>query len=210
MPPTTRKRRPRGSILHGIVRLLGRNRPGLLGGLVLVAVVAALLLLVSGFIRGGAADALAADWLAWLEQALREQLDRVIVEPAVVTAVLLALKSALFGLALLLLAGYVRNVPCYVGFLVLSEFQRRHGDKFAALKLLLGISMPLALAACLLCHGTASLYAWFHFVAGLAWIRFTNDPVALDQTLRFYARLRFGLDNPVEDDGPHDDADPDA
>lgn len=196
----TRVRSERGWFgIQGRLKWLRMPRRGLLGGVLQVTAAVLPLLLCSGYLRGSGLDERVQQGLTWLDGVLREQIAFIIRLPVVVTLVAIMLRYAALATVLFLLANYLWKVPCYFGFVVLSEFQRRQGDNLARLKLLLGLSMAMALVLCLVCHGQASLYAWFHFVVGYVFLRLTNDPSRMNRSLDWHARIRTGLDNSLED-----------
>jgi hypothetical protein len=193
MSQTRRKSRSPLGLLARFWRWIRHSKRGLFHVLLL----ALLLLLVSGYIRGHGADDWVGETLTWLEDAVRGQLTAVIAKPWAVAAVLASLNYAAFFALMILLTRSICRVPCYLGFIVLSEFHHRQGDNLGKGKVLLGISMPVALVFCLTCHGALSLYAWFHFVVGYTFIRCTNEPGNMNHTLNFYARARTALETPL-------------
>jgi hypothetical protein len=172
-----------------------------------VAVISGIVLGSSGIVRGPTIDVLIVSMLYSLQEWLRTGLLTMWMVSAVATGVVVIIKYMGFLVLLLVLANYVRKVPCYVGYLVFGEFDRRRGRRSATLGLLFGITIPISLALALTTYSGLSLYAWFHFTVGFAFIRFSSEPAAMNSTLNWHAKIRTAVENPADDTSNADSAD---
>jgi hypothetical protein len=98
-----------------------------------------------------------------------------------------------FAAALIVLAALIRRVPAFVGFLILAELHRRQGHSLSAVELLLGISLPIALAMTLVSTNVISLYAWAYFVLSYAYVSLSSDTKKVDSILNWFVRVRTGV-----------------
>jgi hypothetical protein len=195
---TSSRKPPGSSQRRGPLSRPYRRRKHLSGTLE-VAVVSGVILVFSGAVRGPRIDCLIVSALHALQEWLRAGLLSILTVPAVATGVVVVLNYIGFLLLLLLLSNYVRKVPCYLGYLVFGEFDRRRGRRLATLGLLFGITIPISLTLTLTSYSEVSLYGWFHFTAGYAFIRFSCEPVAMNSTLNWHARIRTAVENPTDD-----------
>lgn len=196
------KKLPKRSWTSGLRRLTPRR----LGRVLFVA---AILFVVSGYMRGIEFDARCSDAIAGFAEHLREYLAVSWVRPHAVGAIWWTLSFAAFAAVLFLLANFVRTSPSYVGSLVLCEFIRRQGRDLSALGVQFGLSLPIALAVCLFCHGQPSFFGWLYFLLGQLYIQLSCEPKAVEATLNWFARIRTGIDfHPFDSDSadPPDEA----
>ncbi len=176
--------------------LRGRRRAGLFVRLGQVVLVAALLFVCTGYVRGPDFDRFVLDQLVRLRAGTRSFFAGFIVSAGVVDGVLLVLQYGVFAAGALLLALAVSRVPCFTGFLVLTEYHRRRGHAFSKGEMLMGLTLPVCLGLMLCCYGEASLLAWFHACLAFGYVRFSCDPARVDRMLDWSARVQGGLDDP--------------
>lgn len=163
--------------------------------------VALTVLAASGYARGPVTDVVVTSALHSFQEWLRVRILTLWMIPPIAAGVMVVLRYLTLVLLLALIAGYVYRIPCFIGHIVFGEFDRRRGRRLAGLGLLFGLSLPISLTLALCSYSEASLYAWFHFVLGFAFIRFAIEPSAMNSTLNWHARIRTAIDNSADEDG---------
>ncbi len=130
---------------------------GVARSLLHVLLIGTMLLVCSGYVRGGEPDVVAARLINWLQATTHGVLANGWMDPKIADAVVLLGSFASFAVLMLAMAWCVMWIPSYIGFLILSELSRRQGRNISGLELLLGVSMPMAISTALVAKGTVSL-----------------------------------------------------
>jgi hypothetical protein len=178
----------------------GRRGPSLFRGLMEVMLLGALLFLCSGYVRGHEPDAVVGSVIRSLQATAHDWLIQGWVHPGIADGVVVVLTHLGFFCLVLALAALIKRIPAFLPLLTCAEFQRRQGHRWSNFELLIGLSVPIAVAFALACHSIVSLFATVHVLLAYAYIRLSADHVRLGRVLDWWARVRTGLDMPVHDD----------
>ena len=182
-----------------IRKRLHRSRQSLLGGLTFIFTLAVILVPGIGYLRGPELDGYICEGVIWVRDAVENSLHQVVVIPGVVTVLMVILQIVAFGGFALVGAWLVGKVPSFIGFIVLSEYQRRRGHILSRYEILLVLTLPICVGVMIFSYQVISLYAWLMVLMSATWIRFSTDPVRMERMLDWGARVQGGVsDQPYE------------